>query len=78
MARLTASRPASIRARRNGKPVKGLWTSANGTQPHHRRETFLYSLKAGPAGGSEAGPTGEETPAAPRSWVKGPRGRRGS
>jgi hypothetical protein len=22
-----------------------------GTQPHHRRENFLYTLKAGPAGG---------------------------
>jgi hypothetical protein len=33
------------------KPVRlRVRPATEGTQPHHRRETFLYILKAGPAG----------------------------
>jgi PhnB protein len=35
------------------KPVRlRVRPATEGTQPHHRRETFLYTLKAGPAGGA--------------------------
>jgi hypothetical protein len=47
------------------KPVRlQVRPATEGTQPHHRRETFLYTLKAGPAGGRLRRPSSTGNPTA--------------